>query len=215
MKEPDESRFLSASNEPSCIACPVAAVLSPANLRAAFGWLSGWFDHLGDIIPPLLLRIILAYEFGEAGWEKLQGENWFADLTFPFPFSLLPPEANWLLATGFELLGAAALVAGLATRFFSLVLAVITLVAIAAVHWPSEWATFSDLLEGYAITDQGHGNYKLPLLYLAMLAPLLFGGAGRLSLDHWLAARMRKEDCCQPQTTVSGCKAGTCLENSD
>lgn len=215
MKEPDESHVLSKTSKPACTACPVAAALSSANLCAAFGQLAGGFGRLGDAVPPLLLRIILAYEFGEAGWEKWQGENWFADIAFPFPFSLLPPDANWLMVTGFELLGAAALVAGLATRFFSFALATVTVVAIAAVHWPSEWATFSDLLEGYAITDQGHGNYKLPLLYLAMLAPLLFDGAGRLSLDHWLAARMRKEDRCQPQTTVSGCKAGTCLENSD
>ena len=40
-------------------------------------------------IPPLFLRLILAWEFGESGFEKLHGTNWFADLAFPFPFNLL------------------------------------------------------------------------------------------------------------------------------
>lgn len=214
MKKPGSPRVSSNPGTSSCTVCPIAAALSPANLRTAFGQLAGWLGHLRNAVPPLLLRIILAYEFGEAGWEKIQGENWFAELAFPFPFSLLSPDANWFLATGFELLGAAALVVGLATRFFSFSLMAVTVVAIATVHWPSEWATFSDLLAGYAITDQGHGNYKLPLLYLAMLAPLLFDGAGRWSLDHWLA-RMRQKGRCQPQTTLSGCAAGTSLENPE
>ena len=48
---------------------------------------------------------------------------------------------------------------------------------------------WSDLLEGYAISNGGHGNFKLPLLFVVMLLPLIFGGAGKLSLDH-LAARI-------------------------
>ncbi len=40
---------------------------------------------------------------------------------------------------------------------------------------------------GYAITDQGFGNFKLPVLFMAMLLPLIFTGAGRLSVDAWLA----------------------------
>ena len=41
------------------------------------------------------------------------------------------------MATYFEIIGAFALVFGLATRFFSLALIVLTIVAIATVHWPS------------------------------------------------------------------------------
>jgi len=44
--------------------------------------------------------LLLAYEFGEAGLEKLNGDNWFADLTFPFPVNLLPADSvgHWLPA---------------------------------------------------------------------------------------------------------------------
>jgi putative oxidoreductase len=36
------------------------------------------------------------------------------------------------------------------------------------------------------ITSDGFGNYKLPLLFLVILLPLLFHGGGKLSLDHLL-----------------------------
>ena len=146
-------------------------------------------NQFSEWFPQLFLRLILAWEFGEAGFEKLHGSNWFADINFPFPFSLLPPDFSWGIATWFEIIGAFALAFGIATRFFSLSLIILTIVAIAAVHWPAEWSSISDLLTGYRITDKagdGFGNYKLPLLFLVMLLPLLFSGAGKLSVDYWL-----------------------------
>lgn len=146
-------------------------------------------DRIAPVLPPLLLRVVLAWEFGEAGYEKLTGANWFADLTFPFPFSLLPAEVSWQMATWFELGGAIMLVLGLATRFFSISLIILTIVAIASVHWPEHWSSLSDLAQGYRIVDEegdGLGNYKLPLIYILMFLPLVFGGAGKVSLDHWL-----------------------------
>ncbi len=146
-------------------------------------------NQFGEWLPQLFLRLILAWEFGEAGFEKLHGSNWFADINFPFPFNLLPPDFSWGLATYFEIIGAFALALGIATRFFSLSLIILTIVAIAAVHWPAEWSSISDLLTGYRITDKagdGFGNYKLPLILLVMLLPLLFNGAGKLSVDYWL-----------------------------
>lgn len=147
-------------------------------------------DRLAPVIPPLFLRLLLAWEFGEAGYEKLIGSNWFADINFPFPFSLLSSWLSWQLALWLELIGAAALVLGVATRFFAASLMVLTIVAIATVHWPSEWTTLEQLLTGYRIIDEtgdGLGNYKLPVIFIVMLMPLLFGGAGRLSLDYWLS----------------------------
>lgn len=147
-------------------------------------------NQLDQWLPGLFLRLILAWEFGEAGWNKWHGENWFADLSFPFPFNLLPADVNWNIAMSFELLGAAALTLGLLTRFFSISLMVVTMVAIASVHWPEQWQSLSELWMGYRIEDtegDGFGNYKLPLLYLIMLLPLLTAGGGKLSLDHWLS----------------------------
>jgi putative oxidoreductase len=164
-------------------------MFSISQLTDCYRVITNKLNQLGDWLPQLFLRLILAWEFGEAGLEKLHGSNWFADISFPFPFSLLPPDFSWGLATWFEIIGAIALALGVATRFFSLSLIILTIVAIAAVHWPAEWSSFSELLTGYRITDKagdGFGNYKLPLLFLLMLLPLLFNGAGKLSVDYWL-----------------------------
>ncbi len=153
-------------------------------------------ESVGSWLPQLGLRLLLAWEFGEAGFEKLHGTNWFADITFPFPFNLLPPDISWGMATYFEIIGAFALAFGFATRFFSLSLIILTIVAIAAVHWPAEWHTLSELLTGYRISDKsgdGFGNYKLPLILLLMFLPLLFNGAGKASVDYWLTHMMKKK----------------------
>jgi putative oxidoreductase len=146
-------------------------------------------DGLGHWLAPLGLRALLAYEYVEAGLEKLHGENWFAEIAdkFPAPFSLLPANVNWAMATWVELIAGIALLVGLGTRYAAAALFVLTIVAIQAVHWPAEWSSFAELWRGYAITDDGFGNYKLPLIYLVMLLPLVFNGAGRLSVDHALA----------------------------
>lgn len=147
----------------------------------------------GEYVWPLALRLILAWEFWESGLTKLRGENWFAEIPwadwqkgFPFPFDLISSDLNWFLATWSELIFATMLLLGLFTRFTAISLIVVTMVATAAVHWPAEWSVLAELWNGYVITSDGDGNYKLPLLFLIMLMPLVFHGAGRLSVDHLL-----------------------------
>lgn len=147
----------------------------------------------GEYVWPLALRLILAWEFWESGLTKLRGENWFAQIPwadwqkgFPFPFDLISSDLNWFLATWSELIFATMLLLGLFTRFTAISLVVVTMVATAAVHWPAEWGVLAELWNGYVITSNGDGNYKLPLLFLIMLMPLVYHGGGRLSLDHLL-----------------------------
>lgn len=152
-----------------------------------YNQLTSYLNELSAYIPLLFLRLILAWEFGKAGLEKLHGNNWFVDINFPFPFNLLSPDISWAMATYFELFGALALILGLATRFFSLSLLILTIVAIASVHWPADWNSLSDLATGFRVIDEaddGFGNYELPLLFITMLTPLLFSGAGKLSVDY-------------------------------
>jgi putative oxidoreductase len=152
-------------------------------------------DAIGAYIAPLGLRIILAWEFFEAGLMKFNGSNWFVHIQddFPFPFNVISPDISWAMATYAELIGAVAILVGLGTRFFSASLIVLTIVATAAVHWPAQWGTFAELFQGYAITDKGFGNYKLPVLYLAMFVPLLFTGAGKLSLDYLISQKLKPQ----------------------
>lgn len=133
---------------------------------------------LGDFLPQLGLRFLLAYEFWESGMEKYSGENWFAQAMeeFPFPFNLVPVDISWFLATWSELIGAVALVVGLGTRFWAASLIILDIVAWYSVHAG----------HGYNVCDNG---YKLPLIYLILFLPLLFAGPGKVSIDHLIAKR--------------------------
>jgi putative oxidoreductase len=147
----------------------------------------------GEYLWPLVLRVIMFWEFWESGITKLRGENWFADIPradwqkgFPWPFDLVPTDLNWLAATWGELIFAMMILLGLFTRFAAVSLLVITVVATAAVHWPAEWGTLGELWKGYVITPEGAGNFRLPLLFVVILLPLVFQGGGKISLDHAL-----------------------------
>ena len=147
----------------------------------------------GDYLWPLALRLIMFWEFWEAGTMKLRGENWFADIPwvdwqmgFPWPFAAVSTDLNWFAATWAELVFAVMILLGLFTRFAAISLIVITVVATAAVHWPAEWSSLAELWKGYVITAKGAGDFKLPLLFVVILLPLLFHGGGKISLDHLL-----------------------------
>lgn len=141
-------------SDPSCAACAIASTI---NRICAFpGELPRWFDSNAQGWAPLFLRVLLAYEFGEAG---------------------------------LEMIAPVVLILGLATRFFSLALILLTVVAIAAVHWPAEWHCLAELRKGYAITDQGYGNFKLLMIYVLMLSSLVLSGSGQLSIDAWIKSQ--------------------------
>ena len=153
--------------------------------------IDGILDPAGDWLALLPIRLLMAYEFGRAGMMKFNGTNWFANFqeNFPFPFNVIPVEISWFLATWAEILGAVCLVIGLFTRFWAFSLIILSIVAIAGVHWPDDWNSLAELWKGYAVSNKGFGNYRIPLLFIAMLIPLVFSGAGKLSLDHVLAKR--------------------------
>jgi hypothetical protein len=41
---------------------------------------------IGQLLPPLILRLIMGWEFWESGREKYFGDNWFTDIKDRFPF---------------------------------------------------------------------------------------------------------------------------------
>lgn len=133
----------------------------------------GWLSLLG-------LRLLLAWEFWHAGVKKMNGSNWFENILddFPFPFNVVPVDVSWFLATWTEILGAIGLVIGLGTRFWAVALIILDAVAWASVHADN----------GYNVCDNG---FKLPLIYMIMLVPLLLSGAGKLSVDHFIASMRR------------------------
>ncbi len=130
-------------------------------------------DGIGNWLPNLVIRFLLAHEFFGAGVKKLQDVNWFVDIQdqFPFPFNVIPTEISWQLAAWTEVIGPILLILGLGTRFASMSLVILTVVAWASVHAGN----------GYNVCENG---YQLPLMYVVLFLPLLFRGAGRLSIDY-------------------------------
>lgn len=127
----------------------------------------------GDWLAMVPLRLLIGWEFYEAGISKLNGSNWFDNIVddFPFPFNVIPVGISWFLATWTEIIGAISVVAGVATRFWIVGLIILDIVAWVSVHADN----------GYNVCDNG---YKLPLMYLVIMIPLLLYGAGKLSIDH-------------------------------
>lgn len=145
-------------------------------------------NSAGHWLPPFFLRAILFWEFYEAGVGKLNGDNWFGAIQQNFPpvFRSLHPDTLWLMAAWGEVVFAVLLLLGLFTRFAAMAMIVITAVALYAVHWPESYDSLSQLWQGYAISNDGYGNFKLPLIFMVMLLPLVFSGGGKLSLDYLL-----------------------------
>lgn len=99
-----------------------------------------------DFLGPLALRLYLVPVFWIAGTNKLAGMDnviaWFGNsdwgLGLPFPTLMA------YLAVGTEVLGAVALLLGLATRWFAIPLMVTMLVAAFKVHWVNGWQAVAD-----------------------------------------------------------------------
>lgn len=125
-------------------------------------------EKLKDL-PLLFLRLILAYGFYGPATKKLEDVNaiasWFESMDYPLP------TLNAYLATITETAGFIMLALGLATRFISIPLMIVMLVAIFTVH----------LGNGFSA---GNNGYEIPLYYFLMLFTVLVIGPGKISLDH-------------------------------
>ena len=133
-------------------------------------------EKLKDL-PPLIFRIALAYGFYDPAvkkWSNIDGiVQWF-DKGLEIPF----PTINAYMAAGTEAAGVALLALGLATRFISVPLMFVMVVAIATVHWEN----------GFPAGDNG---FEIPLYYMIMLFSLVCTGAGKFSLDALIAKKFR------------------------
>jgi putative oxidoreductase len=139
----------------------------------------------------LFVRVWVGYEFGAAGWIKLQDlspPSWFIHLHFPFPHALLSPSINWGVAGLLESLLGLALILGVFSRLASWGLIYVTYVAIYSVHFDLGWAGWNQIE-----TDQGLG-FKVPLMLGLMLFTIISQGPGRFSIDHLCAHRTHLTD---------------------
>jgi putative oxidoreductase len=118
----------------------------------------------------LLIRLILAYGFYEPAMNKINDINsvaaWFGTLGIPLP------TLNAYMAAGTELLGVVLLTLGLFTRYISIPLIFVMIVAICTVHFTN----------GFSAGDNG---FEIPLYYMLMLFVLATHGGGKYSIDNY------------------------------
>ncbi len=113
-----------------------------ATYSALYDRAVGWASHLDGVVS-IIIRLILGPVLIGAGWEKLTGDNWFEHADLPFPFSVLPADLSWFLASWTEFLGGICLLLGLGTRLWAIPMAVVMLVAAVTVHWDNGWAAIA------------------------------------------------------------------------
>jgi putative oxidoreductase len=141
---------------------------------------------------PVLLRLIAGYGFLAHGYAKLaRGPENFAHilaaLGMPFP-SLL----SWATVL-VELLGGGAILLGAFVTLTSIPCLIVLVVAIFTVHLPNGFSSIKLQSVDAAGAHFGQPGYETDLLYMACILALVLGGAGPLSLDEFIARRLRKQ----------------------
>jgi putative oxidoreductase len=141
---------------------------------------------------PLPIRLAVGYGFMAHGYAKFsRGPEKFAAVlhTLGVPEPLL---AAWA-ATLTELIGGAAVMAGVLIPWVSIPMVVVLLTALVTVHLPYGFFSvkFAEVTE--AGIKFGTVGYEIVLLYLAGLFALVLGGPGALSLERWFERRRLRE----------------------
>lgn len=123
----------------------------------------------------LLIRVTISLlMITQHGWVKLMSYSEKAD-TWADPIGLGGPT-SLALAIFAEVVCAALVVLGLATRLAAIPLVITMLVAAGIVHW-----------------DDPFSKKEFALLFLIPFLTLILTGAGRYSLDGWLEKRRQSE----------------------
>ena len=126
----------------------------------------------------LLVRLYWGWQFAQTGWGKVNNiekvTNFFRTLGIPFP------GANAHFIAGLELVGGILLILGLASRPIGLILTVNMLVAYITADWEAFVSFFSDPDKFTAAS---------PFTFLVASLIVLVFGAGKLSVDCWIATR--------------------------
>ena len=142
-------------------------------MNAIYHGVSNVLDYFKSI-SLLLARLVIAYGFYEPAmnkWANISAvAEWFEKIGIPFP------TINAYMAATTETLGVVLLALGLLTRFISLPLIIVMIVAVVTVHLP----------HGFSAADNG---FEIPLYYGLFLLIFVGHGAGKISLDNFFFKR--------------------------
>ncbi len=141
---------------------------------------------------PLPIRLVVGYGFMAHGYAKLsRGPETFAVVlhTLGVPE---PSLAAWA-ATLVELIGGAAVMAGVLIPWASIPMSVVLLTALVTVHLPYGFFSVKFAEVTQSGIKFGSVGYEILLLYFAGLVALVLGGPGALSLQGWIERRQNRE----------------------
>lgn len=141
---------------------------------------SGWAQ--------LPLRLLIGFGFAAHGYAKLsRGPENFA--TILAALGVPQPHVMAWITSLFEFAGGISVMAGAFVLLLSGPLAVVMLTALFTVHLQYGFSSVRLKAVTAAGAQFGPVGYEMNLLYIAGLLTLAMCGAGRLSLDHYLASR--------------------------
>lgn len=139
-------------------------------------------------VAPVFLRLIIGFGFLAHGWAKLtRGPEAFSHLLTQLDVPL--PHLMVWISTLTEVIGGLMILAGIFTSIIALPLIMTMLVAMFSIHIHYGFSAVKTI----GLTPQGPvfgpPGYEINLIYIAGLSALILLGAGRFSLDVWLANR--------------------------
>jgi putative oxidoreductase len=132
------------------------------------------FASVRGSIGLFLLRLVSGAAFILHGWPKIQNATGWMGADAPVPGIMQA------LAAASEFLGGIAILLGLLTPLFSLLISGVMVVAITQVHLKA-----GDPFVG----GPGQHSWELAAVYLAIMVTLLLLGPGKLSIDAYLFNR--------------------------
>jgi putative oxidoreductase len=137
---------------------------------------------------PIPLRLIVGFGFMQHGFAKMsRGPDAFAAILQ----ALGAPAPHFMAWVSIltELLGGLAVLVGAFVALASIPMAILLLVAVFTVHLHNGFSSIKLIAVTAAGPQFGPVGYEVNLLYLACLAGLVLGGAGRFAFDEYLQTR--------------------------
>lgn len=150
--------------------------------------LDAWKEKFVRRWGPLPLRLIVGYGFvahGVAKW--IAGPEQFGK--FLHVIGAPAPLATAWVVMLLEILGGAAILAGIFVEIVSVPLIISMLVAMFTVHVRYGFSSIHTIGLTASGPVFGPPGYEINLLYIGALLALALLGSGPLSLDRWLVAR--------------------------
>lgn len=130
------------------------------------------------VVHQLLTRLIIGLVFASTGWGKLHNLQKIIDFFNSLGIPAAKIQAPFV--AGMEFLCGVLVLIGLATRYASIPLIIIMLVAIRTAKWEEVTGVFS-------LFDMSE------FLYMVLLTWLVVYGGGKISVDYLICKRCRRD----------------------